>query len=793
MSVTQDKQKAKLSVGRVLFYAAGPLLVAYLLLLLGTTYKAQQDLLEATRNELRLNLDKRAAALSYFHTERRADITTLAEDRALSAYSSNRALGMSMQYGLRASLLNMQKRFEQLEQQKKIDTDPAYLRLLFVDTDNNRLVDVGTKQGQPEHWGNHWLSDVKTPKHIIYQEAGHFHILLLVPYLYKDERAGTIIAEINHQAVFNKLVQQTGEANPSYVLLIKDPAVLLNKTEEGSPLNDAKGETANWRYPATENNNFTAYVKIPVPETPFILAAQNPQVKKNAYLVGSPWYLFSLALMALFVLLTVIVGHRTQSHNLVLKTKFDASKRHTKILHQQNKLLELEIQKRHEYENKLTHQANYDPLTGLPNRTLAMDRLSQALVRAERQQRYVVGMFIDLDRFKNVNDTLGHDAGDLLLKQAAQRLQQSIRASDTAARLGGDEFLILLPDVENINTAETICEKIKQNFSQPFRIHDQEFSISASIGVAIGPKNGANAQTLMKCADLALYRAKEAGRDAYRFYTQEMNRHAKRRQAIETQLIRAVEKNEFNLHFQPMIDLHNEQIVGAEALIRWSNPTLGAVSPANFIPLAEESGLILDIGDWVIQRALETIAELGQDAAHLRVAVNVSCRQLLKPKHFLNIVENSLSKNNFPANQLEVEITERMLVEDRPEVLQLLHQLTEMGVRLVVDDFGTGFSSLSYLKKFPLDVLKVDQSFIRDVLVDNNDASLTKAIIAIAHELGMEAVGEGVESKEQALFLKRANCDIAQGYHFGRPADAATLWQLLTPNYISPDRNSELG
>ncbi|MEN8177758.1 MAG: EAL domain-containing protein [Pseudomonadota bacterium] len=780
MSANQTTDKPQVRFGRLLFYAAGPLLVAYLLLLLGTTYTAQQDLREATLNELKLNLDKRASALSYFHTERMADIINLTGDQALSVYFSNQALGMSMEYGLRASLVNMQKRFEQLTTQKKLDSAPVYLRLMFLDTDNNRLVDVGRKQGRSEHWDNKWIDGLKTAKHTIIQDDDHFHMALLVPYFYKGNRVGAIIAEINHQAVFNKLINQQDENDPSYVLLSKHPAV-LSPSNDGDTQRISDTQT-NWSYPRIDIDDVTAYVKITVPDTPFLLAALHPRNKKDTYWVESPWYLFSLALMALFVLFTVVIGFRTQSHNLVLTAKFDASKRHGKLLHRQNKLLEMEIQKRHESEHKLAHQANYDPLTELPNRTLAMDRLSQALERAKRQDQFVVGMFIDLDHFKKVNDTLGHDAGDLLLKQAAHRLQHSIRSSDTAARLGGDEFMIILPDVQDINTAEAICEKIMHNFSSPFRVQNQEFNISASIGIALGPKNGADAQALMKSADLALYKAKEAGRDCFRFYTREMNRHAKRRQAVETQLIRAVEKDEFHLHFQPMIDLRDKHIVGTEALIRWSNATLGEVSPANFIPLAEESGLILDIGDWVIQQALQTIVGLGPAAAHLRVAVNVSCRQLLKPKHFLSVIEDALNTNNFPPNQLDIEITERLLLEDRKEILRLLHDLTELGVRLVVDDFGTGFSSLSYLKKFPLDVLKIDQSFIRDVLIDKNDASLTKAIIAIAHELDLEAVGEGVETEAQAKFLMQAKCDIAQGYLFGRPADASTLWNLLTDN-----------
>jgi diguanylate cyclase (GGDEF)-like protein len=555
-------------------------------------------------------------------------------------------------------------------------------------------------------------------------------------------------------------------------------------TVSGSILNLSDTPTAMGDSPARVEERITErdigrspFIQVSVPGTPFYLAVMQPRQSED--FLASPWYLFALGLMALLVLLSILIGVRTQSHNLVLRVKFDESEKQSNLLHQKNRMLETEIEKRQEYEQKLAHQANYDSLTELPNRTLAMDRLSQALNRAERLNKYVVGMFIDLDRFKNVNDTLGHDAGDLLLQQAAQRLRQSIRSSDTAARLGGDEFMVLLPDIENLQTAESVCIKIIENFSRPFAIRGQEFHVSASIGVAIGPDNGEDAKTLMKCADLALYQAKEAGRDTFRFFTKEMNQHAKHRQSIETQLIRALEKEELYLHYQPIIDLKSDQILGAETLIRWSNPVLGNIPPNHFIPLAEESGLIEEIGDWVLQQAVKTIKQLGPEAAHLRLAVNISCRQLHKSRRFQERIESLLSTQNFPASKLELEITERLLLEEKSNVLQLLHDLHDQGVRLVVDDFGTGFSALSYLKKFPLDALKVDQSFIRDVLIDSNDASLTKAIIAIAHQLGMEATGEGVETIDQVRFLQMAGCDSAQGYYFGRPADAITLHKLL--------------
>ena len=762
-------------LGRFLVYAAGPLLVAYLVLLLGTTYISQQNLREANLNELHLNIEKRAAALSYFHSERLVDITTLIEDQALYAYFSNRALGMSMQYGLRASLLSMRKRFEKLVEDKRIDAEPVYLRLLFVDNQNERLVDVGKQSGQLEHWTNKWIHTFSTPRYQIFEEQGHFHMLLIFPYEYKEQRQGTVIAEINHQAVFDKLVQQQSEKSQPRFFLTTASGLILDWNRESTPSN---GTTLNdERPPPKQTAHSPQYIQVSVPGTPFYLAVMQP--KHSEDFLASSWYLFALGLMALLVLSSILIGIRTQSHNLILRVKFDESEKQSNLLHQKNQILENEIEKRQEYEQKLAHQANYDSLTELPNRNLAMDRLSQALARAERTDKYVVSMFIDLDRFKNVNDTLGHDAGDLLLQQAALRLTKSIRNSDTAARLGGDEFMVLLPDIDDIETAESICIKIIENFSRPFTIRGQEFHVSASIGVAIGPDNAEDAQTLMKCADLALYQAKEAGRDTFRFFTKEMNQHAKHRQSIETQLIRALEKEELYLHYQPIIDLKNHQVLGAETLIRWSNPVLGNIPPNQFIPLAEESGLIEEIGDWVLQRALETINQLGPEAAHLRLAINISCRQLHRSRRFQDRIESLLSTHNFPAAQLELEITERLLLEEKSDVLQLLHALHELGVRLIVDDFGTGFSALSYLKKFPLDGLKVDQSFIRDVLIDSSDASLTKAIIAIAHELGMEATGEGVENMEQARFLQMAGCDFAQGYYFGRPADAITLHKLL--------------
>ncbi|MCP5374401.1 MAG: EAL domain-containing protein, partial [Hyphomicrobiales bacterium] len=437
-----------------------------------------------------------------------------------------------------------------------------------------------------------------------------------------------------------------------------------------------------------------------------------------------------------------------------------------------------------ESEKQLIKQANFDDLTGLPNRPLAMDRLSQALSLADRDQGTVVLMFIDLDNFKNVNDTLGHAIGDELLVQTSRRLASCLRRSDTVAhlerasvndtvaRIGGDEFMVILPRIAAEEHAEIVARKILATCAQPFQLSGHEVFVTASIGITLYSRDGKKAHDLMVNADTAMYEAKEAGRNAFRFFAPEMNTRAIERLRIESRLRQALDRDALFLHYQPVVDIRTRTPVGAEVLLRWVDDELGSVSPERFIPVAEGSGLIIPIGEWVLRRACREAARLGEKTGRpLRMAVNVSSRQF-RGTNLAETVAAALDDAGLPADRLELEITESLLIEEESEAATGLMKLRELGVRLSIDDFGTGYSALGYLKRFPVDTLKIDRSFINEVTRNREDATLTRAAIAMAHSLGMEVIAEGVETEEQLDFLKALGCEYAQGYLFGKPLPA---------------------
>jgi diguanylate cyclase (GGDEF)-like protein/PAS domain S-box-containing protein len=428
---------------------------------------------------------------------------------------------------------------------------------------------------------------------------------------------------------------------------------------------------------------------------------------------------------------------------------------------------------------QLDHMAHHDPLTDLPNRTLLTDRLGQAIRRALRSESRIAVLFIDLDRFKNVNDTLGHPTGDLLLQDVAQRLQNLLRQQDTIGRLGGDEFIILIEDLERPEVAESVATKVIDVLSSPFSIRGQELFIGASIGISLFPNDSDSGQNLIKYADAAMYRAKEQGRNNYQFYTQELTDSAMERLELESALRRALEREQFELYYQPQIDLASGEMVGAEALLRWHHPEQGMIPPDKFIPLAEDSGQIVAIGDWVLQQACRQAQQWCNDSPQfVRLAINLSAIQIQRGD-ITGKVKEALSRSGLPADKLELEITESVLMQ-YPEVAEVtLNGLREIGVELAIDDFGTGYSSLSYLKRFPIGVIKIDRSFVKDIPYDNNDTAITRAVIALGESLQMKIVAEGVESGEQAAFLLREGCDLAQGYYYSRPVPAKEMTALL--------------
>ncbi|MGA2189671.1 MAG: EAL domain-containing protein [Steroidobacteraceae bacterium] len=428
---------------------------------------------------------------------------------------------------------------------------------------------------------------------------------------------------------------------------------------------------------------------------------------------------------------------------------------------------------------KLAYFAQHDTLTDLPNRALLNDRLAQAIAVAQRHQTAMAILYLDLDRFKHINDSLGHSVGDRLLQSVAMRLSESVRTSDTVCRLGGDEFVILLSEVAHAHDAATCADKLLQAIRVPFVMDEHELHVTASIGIVIYPGDGVEVEALLKNADSAMYEAKDRGRDNYQFYRLDLNSRATERQSMEGALRHALERCELQLHYQPIMNLATGAIAGVEALIRWQHPALGFVLPSQFIAIAEESGLIVPIGRWVLREACRQ-AKVWQDAGlpPFRLAVNTSAVEL-RSTEFVAGVETILAETGFDPGRLELELTETFLMQDSKSTAFVLNALKGLGVQLALDDFGTGYSSLSYMRRFPIDALKIDRSFVRDLTTDADDASVVSAVINMARSLHMRVVAEGVESREQKLFLEKHKCSEAQGYYFSRPLNVDGFGDLL--------------
>jgi len=430
-------------------------------------------------------------------------------------------------------------------------------------------------------------------------------------------------------------------------------------------------------------------------------------------------------------------------------------------------------------EQKILHQAHYDSLTGLPNRFLALDRLSQILRVAQREDQLAAVLFLDLDDFKKVNDTLGHEVGDQVIVEAAQRVSWSIREEDTVGRLGGDEFIVLLSSLQQRADAARVAEKILSAFRNVFRLAGREVLLTASIGISIYPDDGDSAKILLRNADTAMYHSKSLGRNAFHFYTEAMNQDVARRVELEEQMHTALQNGEFHLVYQPIVNIHSQELVAAEALLRWNNPKLGEVSPVEFIEIAERTGRIVEVGEFVLREAVKQARKwYGKRGPSFRMAVNVSPVQF-KDRGFLQLVRRVLEEYGLPGSSLEIEVTENVLLSDRANAVELLNSLRELGVSISMDDFGTGYSSLSYLRHYPFDTLKIDRSFVRDITSDKDDRELIVATLSMARSLGLKVIAEGVETAEQLAILQAERCDFAQGYYFSKPIPQASVERLF--------------
>ncbi|MFA5516451.1 MAG: EAL domain-containing protein [Desulfuromonadales bacterium] len=444
-----------------------------------------------------------------------------------------------------------------------------------------------------------------------------------------------------------------------------------------------------------------------------------------------------------------------------------------------------DITLRKESEEQIRHMAHHDALTGLPNRLHVQIVLERAIATARREREEVAVMFIDLDRFKIINDTLGHSAGDALLVEVGGRIRSLLRDSDVVARLGGDEFVVVITGEPNFSGAGHLAKRIIAALARPYEVDGHRLHNTASIGIAIFPQDGENVETLMKCADTAMYHAKNEGRSRFHFYTENMNLTAREHLVMENSLHTALQRDEFVVHYQPQADLATGQLVGAEALIRWMHPERGLVSPVEFIPVAEESGLILPIGEWVLRRVCAQIREWREAGLPpIPVAVNLSARQF-RQDNLAEHIGGILDEYGLQPAEIELEITESTAMEHADAAAAVLHTLHRAGFGIAIDDFGTGYSSLSYLKRFPVDKLKIDRSFIMDIPADSNDAAIAQAVIQMASGLGLKVIAEGVETEVQRNFLRERGCHFMQGFWYSKPLDAATFSEFLQNSFAA--------
>jgi diguanylate cyclase (GGDEF)-like protein/PAS domain S-box-containing protein len=438
-----------------------------------------------------------------------------------------------------------------------------------------------------------------------------------------------------------------------------------------------------------------------------------------------------------------------------------------------------DISDRKQAEQKLRHASYYDSLTDLPNRELLRDRLQQAMVRARRHGRMLAVMVLDLDRFKSINETLGHTMGDLLLQAVSKRLVSCIREDDTVARPGGDEFIILFADLAGEQDASFVARKIQGALTKSFSLGAQEYFITTSIGISLFPAHGSDEDTLIKNADIAMYRAKAEGRNNFKFYVPAMHTDAHKKLFLEHNLRKAIDQEEFTLHYQPLVDLVSGRTTGAEALVRWRHPKLGLLSPMEFIPLAEETGLIIPLGEWILQKACTQAQKWRDSGFHpMRVSVNISMRQFTQ-NAVVDTVTRAIDASKLDPGLLDLELTESMVMNNAESAIASLRELKSIGIRLSLDDFGTGYSSLSRLKDLPLSTLKLDQSFVSAVTRDKSNAAISRAIIALSHSLDLRVTAEGVETTDQLEFLRGLGCDEVQGYLFSRPLPAADMTAFM--------------
>ncbi|WP_345336329.1 putative bifunctional diguanylate cyclase/phosphodiesterase [Ferrimonas pelagia] len=742
----------------------GMLMISYLLLLLFVAYEGQSRLRAHQDNELTLRVQSYARDLQYVIGRSEKNLRDVAEDKVVYTYFANRALGMSMAYGLGASQHKLSGLLQDNQEGHLREGVPVYSRLAILDVSGQVIADTGQNEGR----------FVPLPQDILLASSPRRSLLIqprdqtllfyqLVPVYRHEQLQAILVAELNPAQLLRLIARKEHQDQASRVQLMTPNGALLA-----------------WdSYSTTVDHQREQPIRQEVE-----IDGQRLEILGwfeslgNRDLFTSNWFIAAISLLAFPVIAGGIVLLRINNNNLVLETRVDLAAQQQQRLAQQNQLLQREVEKRQRSQRQLAYQANHDVLTGLPNRKAGQDALERAIRQARLQDSQVLLMFIDLDNFKHINDTKGHHYGDQLLVQSAGRLRTLMREGDTLARFGGDEFLIILSDVADRGAARGRAEALLRLFDQPFDVDGEAFHVSTSIGMTLYPEDGNDANELIQRSDAALYRVKERGRNGFSFYDAIIDQMARRRLKLDAKLRAAIEQAQLEIHYQPILALEHQQIIGAEALVRWHDPELGPISPAEFIPLAESNGLIHRLGEQVLSTACRQAAE-WQALCPLQLSVNVSSVQFHQGERLLAEIRRVLASSALPPQCLTIEVTESLLLGNHKDLNSQLQSLADSGISLAIDDFGTGYSALSYLQAFPFDKLKIDRSFLRHLDRNQADKSLVQAILAMAQALGLQVVAEGIEEAWQGEFLIQHGCQFGQGFYYGRPVPAEAFEAML--------------
>jgi len=749
---------------------AGIILAGYLLLILGVTNVGQSRLKESQQNELHLKVTQYVNSLSYFFTVTQDNIEALCNDKTMTTFFANRSSGMSLEYGLGASMFNLKNLINQMVGSSTVDDTPVYNRIMLVDFAAVIITDSASEFAADLSQIPFKAMKKRDTQIIVTNDQGQLKIKILRTVFQQKQAVALLIADINTDLIIHQLTAQEHIHSPSRLQL---------HTPNGNITvwNSLKSTLLSVPPEADHGLRRNLYIEKQVNGTPFKLMSWFAPVNEQD-IFTSGWLIAAISALAIPVMLGLYYLMRIERSNTILQTQIDLSAKQQSKLSQHNYLLETEIKKRKRSEEKLAYQATHDALTGLANRNYIYESLNLAIHHSQRDKTQVLVMFIDLDNFKQINDTSGHIAGDNVLRETSNRLLNAVRSTDTVARLGGDEFLLIIPDLLSSEDAEMLAVKILSLFATPFAAADREFFITTSIGMAIYPSDGEDPDSLLKNADMALYRVKDAGRNSFSFYDPTMNDAILRTLALTSRLRLAISNHEIEMYYQPIIDLKSRKIVAAEALMRWNDLELGFVSPDEFIPLAEKSGLIVQLGEFALEQACANAAQ-WQSIYPLQIAVNFSTVQFRDCAGLLSNIEAVLQKSGLPADKLDIEVTESLLASNNCELKKLLNRLNELGIELAIDDFGTGYSALSYLQQFPFSKLKIDRGFIRNLQTNRADLSLVSAILAMAKALQLKVVAEGIEDNYQANLLEGLHCQFGQGYLFSPAVPAEKFRQLL--------------